>query len=726
MATLVLSAVGTALGGPLGGAVGALIGRQVDQVAFGGGSREGPRLKELSVTTSSYGSPIPRQFGRMRIPGTVIWSTELQETSSKQGGGKGKPSTTTYSYSVSFAVALSSSPISSVERIWADGNLLRGINGDLKAEGAIRIYTGEGDAAVDPLIAADQGENTPAFRDLAYVVFEDLQLADFGNRIPALNFEVLAKRNSSVSLTELVPQATNLIDDVILDHTRGFADEGGPLLSSLRTIEQVFPLVCTTTEGGLALSAAETLPPSVEVLPEQLALAEKGAPEERSSHRNGSPTNEPAALRYYDEQRDYQPSVQRALGRNAIGRERVIELPASLDASGARALVNAKAQRSRWQGETAIRTVAALDPNIRAGSIVRIPESPGLWRIKSWEWFDQGLELTLDRLAPNVLGAIPSDHGPSNRPVDVSAAPTLLDAFELPSDGSTNANTAIVYAAASSSSDAWNGAALYAERSTGLIPAGNTGRDRATIGTLVSSLGSSSGVHLEATASLDVELISEDFVFSSTDVTALALGSNRVIVGGEVIQFLNAEPFGQGRWKLSGLLRGRAGTESEAIRGHAEGTRLALLDDTLTALDPSDVASDPTTRIAAIGFGDSEPAFADLRNVGLSLRPPVPVHPRSHINATGDLTMCWTRRARGQWRWGDGVDVPLVEEREQYLVGYGAVTQPFRTWIVDQPKLELSRDQQVGLVAGHGTDAIWVCQIGTYSKSDPLLLKSLS
>lgn len=183
MATLLLTAVGTALGGPLGGSLGALIGQQIDGRIFKSG-REGPRLRDLAISTSSYGQPIPRQFGRMRVPGTIIWSTDLIESKHKEKGRKGQPSTTVYSYSASFAVALSSTPIARVGRIWADGNLLRGALEDLKVGGSLRIYRGFGNDPVDPLIAAAKGSQAPAFRDCAYVVFENLELADFGNRIP--------------------------------------------------------------------------------------------------------------------------------------------------------------------------------------------------------------------------------------------------------------------------------------------------------------------------------------------------------------------------------------------------------------------------------------------------------------------------------------------------------------------------------------------------------------
>ena len=71
MATLVLSTVGTAIGGPVGSAIGALIGQSIDQQLLAP-VRRGPRVGDLSVQTSSYGSQIPRIYGTMRIAGSVI------------------------------------------------------------------------------------------------------------------------------------------------------------------------------------------------------------------------------------------------------------------------------------------------------------------------------------------------------------------------------------------------------------------------------------------------------------------------------------------------------------------------------------------------------------------------------------------------------------------------------------------------------------------------------
>ena len=66
--------------------------------------------------------------------------------------------------------------------------------------------------AADPLISAKQGAgNTPAYRDTAYVVIERFALADYGNRIPQFQFEVLrpvGELPKKIRAISLIPGAT--------------------------------------------------------------------------------------------------------------------------------------------------------------------------------------------------------------------------------------------------------------------------------------------------------------------------------------------------------------------------------------------------------------------------------------------------------------------------------------------------------------------------------------
>ncbi|THH38318.1 host specificity protein [Aliishimia ponticola] len=203
MATLVLSATGAALGGAVGGsiagmstavigrAVGASLGRVIDQKLLGQGSQkiEHGKVDRFRLSSASEGEPISGIYGRMRIGGQIIWASDFIETASTSGGGKGTPAssakTTSYSYSVSLAIALCEGEITRVARIWADGEEVA--IDDLN----MHVYYGRADQLPDPTMEAIEGAgNVPAYRGTAYVVFEDLALEQFGNRVPQFSFEV--------------------------------------------------------------------------------------------------------------------------------------------------------------------------------------------------------------------------------------------------------------------------------------------------------------------------------------------------------------------------------------------------------------------------------------------------------------------------------------------------------------------------------------------------------
>ncbi len=172
-------------GAAIGWLIGAGLGGWIDRQLFPGATREGPRLDRLPVQASQEGAPIPVLFGRSRLAGQVIWASNYNEQASTSGGGKGGPRVRHYAYSISFAVGICEGAIDGIGRIWANGEVLDQSGLDY------RLYTGSEDQLPDPLIQAIEGaEDTPAYRGLAYIVFEDLPLETFGNRIPNLSFEV--------------------------------------------------------------------------------------------------------------------------------------------------------------------------------------------------------------------------------------------------------------------------------------------------------------------------------------------------------------------------------------------------------------------------------------------------------------------------------------------------------------------------------------------------------
>lgn len=265
MATIVLSAAGMALGGTLGGSVlglsaavigraaGAVIGRYIDQQLLGAGSEpvETGRIDRFRIMTASEGTDIGQVYGRMRIAGQVIWATQFSEGQTTTGGkgASAGPATTTYNYKVSIAVALCEGQISGVGRIWADGAELAA--DDLN----MRVYPGSTDQQPDPKIAAIEGvENVPAYRGTAYVVFEDLPLAQFGNRVPQLTFEVMRPAPNALP-TDLVG-LTDLVTGVaLIPGTGEYGLATSPVFASPRLGEQV-ALNTNTPLGGTDLTVS--------------------------------------------------------------------------------------------------------------------------------------------------------------------------------------------------------------------------------------------------------------------------------------------------------------------------------------------------------------------------------------------------------------------------------------------------------------------------------------
>ena len=226
MATIVLSAAGAALGGALGGtalglstavigrAIGATLGNVIDQrlLGSGGAAVETGRIERFRLNGASEGSAIPLVFGRMRVGGQVIWASRFEERSETTGGGKGprpsRPKVTSYSYFVSLAIALGEGEIARVGRIWADGTEIA------PDEITMRVYPGSEDQLPDPKIEAIEGAGrVPAYRGLAYVVIEDLDLTPFGNRVPQFNFEVIRPEPEGL---DGVPDVSRLVRAVAM------------------------------------------------------------------------------------------------------------------------------------------------------------------------------------------------------------------------------------------------------------------------------------------------------------------------------------------------------------------------------------------------------------------------------------------------------------------------------------------------------------------------------
>lgn len=731
MATLVLTVVGTVLGGPIGGAIGATLGQVVDQqLLFAPKGRQGPRLTDLRLQTSSYGTQIPRLYGSMRVAGTVIWSTDLKEARHYTGGGKGQPDTTTYSYSASFAVALSSRPIGSIGRIWADGNLLRGAGGDYKTElGAMRVCNGQEDQPVDPLMGAANGAGlTPAYRGLAYVLFEDLQLADYGNRIPSLTFEVFADVQPptvQAIACDLAPELFAEEDEGQDDRIKGYAALGSTMADAIAPLVEATGLVLRSDGGNLRLQP-ETAAHEGAIARADFALSTNGKPVSPIRADRGADEAMPARLsvRYYDPARDYQAGLQTAIRQGGGRRETVIDLPASVDAAAARHYAEARL-RALWTGRAQLELLASWTAlPLPAGAVVSVEGQPGQWRIESSGWEDMLVRLKLRRVATGALASHGASAGGVVSQPDLLHGPTRMELFDLPGLTGEVATAPIVVVAANGEEEGWRRASLYVRDALDatLASAGSTALP-AIMGTITVPPLPASPHLFDLRSAIIVSLLQDGMALGNASDLQLAQGANLCLAGDELLQFGLATPLGGGVFRLERLLRGRRGTES-AMAAHGAGERFVLLDqERLFSVPSAYVHMGSSLTVDAIGIGDMSPVERSCVVGGRAVLPLAPVHVRADV-VTGSRQLSWTRRSRAGWRWLDGADAPLGEERELYLLEWVGSAGVFRTAQTSDPHYDYDATQiAADLAAGHGgVISVRISQIGTFGVSAPALI----
>ncbi len=245
----------------------------------------GARMDDQRLTQSNVGAPIPEIYGVVRMGVNLIWAgatNEVRTQRTQSGKGLGPPPvrTVTFAYFGNFAFSVGQGEVKALRKVWADKKLIYDASGDSPTffkypDSTFRFHTGTEDQEVDPLIQAAEGDFTPAFRGLAYVVFEDFPLNDFGNRIPQMEFQVSAAQPSAFTKTALahtrVPSVFASNNVAVLPALRKLyiisANDGAAVINMDTLVEEQFRDRTTDpnwfgsiSDGGFGDSAAEYNP----------------------------------------------------------------------------------------------------------------------------------------------------------------------------------------------------------------------------------------------------------------------------------------------------------------------------------------------------------------------------------------------------------------------------------------------------------------------------------
>ncbi len=158
-------------------------------------------------------------------------------------------------------------------------------------------------------------------------------------------------------------------------------------------------------------------------------------------------------------------------------------------------------------------------------------------------------------------------------------------------------------------------------------------------------------------------------VLSSITEMEVFNGKNVALIGDEIVQFVKAELIGPKTYRLSQLLRGRKGTESNILK-HTDKDRFILLEPgKLKALPMLLSQRNQIQDYKAVTF-NLDPDDVGTESFiyrGDDLKPLAPVHLKAKI-LRDTVTLSWIRESRLGGAWLDHVDAPLGEAFERYEV----------------------------------------------------------
>ncbi len=258
----------------------------------------------------------------------------------------------------------------------------------------------------------------------------------------------------------------------------------------------------------------------------------------------------------------------------------------------------------------------------------------------------------------------------------------------------------------------WPGATLFKSSDSGITwVAGVSQGAASTVGKSTTALGDWLGNNLfDEGNTVNVQLLSVSTLSSLPELSVLN-GGNVGLLGNEIFQFKNAVLVSGTTYKLSGLLRGRFGTEWAAI-GHGIGETFVLLSPPgVIQIQPIPTADIGQPRLyqavsagQAVGSGAQQTITAKA-NTLVCFSPVL-------LNAGGagyynDIILTWTRRNRIHWQWLESVDEPMNEATEQYIVSIFSGASVIRAFTVTGAQtVTYTLAQQITDFGGSGLTSI--------------------
>ena len=650
--------------------------------------QQGPRLSESQITGSTEGAPIPRIGGAVRVGGQLIWTTTFRETiveTSETRGGKGGPKaitqSTEYVYDCSFAIALCEADGDvALRTIWIDGK-----EADL-SELTYRFYDGS-QVDPDPKIQAVEGNDTPAFKGVCYVVFEDLELTEYGNRIPQVTVEV---RHNDVLLSQILLRECRrvgyTVEDIdVSDIAVNDVTITGVLIGSLTSPRAVlqnlmtaYYLVAEEYNGTIVFTYRKDFQTKFVELDDFIAADEAYTRTKIQDEDLPDRTQ----VDFLDPSRNY--ATASVDGHTVTGNSYAVtsfSSIATLTDDYARALADILTHEA-WVGRY---TLAFSVPfgsessgreylSLRPGTVF---EFEGLlYRVVSRAIGDQ-IDVTAVTFAPDIYTPVSHLSGLVLASLLSTFGPTEAVFADLPlavaDEPAPYSPRVVVYQSPFPAA-----VTIYRSDGSGGFDVNTNVTARGVIGETTTDFARGAPWVWDRANSVTVRLSDPSATLTSAPELSVLNGANTLAVKTpsgewEVFQFATAVLNGDGTYTLSDLLRGQLGTEPYIGDPTPTGSTVILYDTgrwgTLNG-SLGMIGQDLSLRYGPSSLPIGDDAFQDeiVTPGGVAYRPYAPTSLRQKQQANGDIVLSWKRRTRlGGDSWATE-DAPLNEDQERYRV----------------------------------------------------------
>lgn len=384
-------------------------------------------------------------------------------------------------------------------------------------------------------------------------------------------------------------------------------------------------------------------------------------------------------VRYVNVSDDYQDGAEssdRLLGPSRA--LQVVEVPLGLTPAEAKVLADVQvmdvAASQRTFGPVALSNdYAHLEPT----DVVTLTDSDGsTWRGRILTMRSAGGVHTIEGVVEDASiltsTAATSTDGYTDSSVVAGAVDTTMVLLDIPILRDEDDGPGF-YAAFKGASSPWPGCALYASADGVTYSQIDTVADATQIGTCTTTLGAwAGGTVFDETNSVTVDIGSQTLSSWSRD-DILAGTATGYVVGDELIYARTATLVSPGVYTLTGLLRGRRGTEW-AMASHASSERFVALPASghglrRVVLSTSDIGVTRYYKAVTSGRALSTATEQTLACASVGQKPFAPVDLRAAVSDSA-VEVTWKRRTRYATRFtgAGGISVPLGETSEAYTV----------------------------------------------------------